>query len=57
MMLKPPLQVKILIHPSAAGIEDQAGKLQGFPFLQIMLNQNLPFRHNGQRNPGITISR
>src|SRR4051812_14928149 len=55
-MLQPPLQIEILLHPAATGIENQAGKLQGLPILQILIDQNLPLVREPLRNPGITIS-
>src|ERR1700675_4605349 len=56
MVLEPPFQVQILVHPSTAGIQYQAGKLQGLPILQILIDQNLPLRRKVRRNPGISIS-
>jgi len=57
MMFQPPLQIEILLHPSAAGIQNQAGKLQGLPILQILFDQNLPLLRKLRGNPGIPISR
>ena len=56
-MLEPPLQLQILLHPSAAGIQDQAGKLQGFPLLQILVDQLLPFLLVARRHPGVSVTR
>src|SRR5947207_12833217 len=55
VMFEPPLQVEILFHPSAAGIDDQAGKLQALPLLQILVNQNFPLLRESGRHPRITI--
>ena len=57
MIFKPALQIPVLVHPSSARIQYQAGKLQSFPFLQIFTDQYLPLRHVGRRNPGIAVTR
>src|SRR4051794_31498442 len=57
MMLEPPLQVQILVHPSAAGIQYPAGQLQGIPLLQILIDQLLPLQLMPWRHAGISIPR
>ena len=57
VMLEPPLQIEIFLHPSAAGIQNQAGKHQGLPIVQILLDQNLPLLGEPLGDPGISIAR
>src|SRR5690242_9757568 len=57
MMLEPPLQIEILVHPSAAGIQYQAGKLQRFPLLQVLVDQLLPLQLVTRRHPGVSVPR
>ena len=56
-MLQPPFQIEIFLHPSAAGVQHQAGKLQGLPIVQILFDQFFPFHHKLLRHLGISISR
>ena len=57
MVFEPLLQAEVFFHPSAAGVQYQAGELQGFPLLQIMIDQLLPLVLVAGRNPGISIPR
>jgi len=55
-ILEPPLQVQILVHPSAASVQNQAGKSQGFRIFQVLSNEFLPFELVPQGHAGISIS-
>ncbi len=52
VILKPALEIQVLVHPSAAGIQYQAGKLQGFPFLQIFARSVLSIPPLGPEERG-----
>src|SRR4051794_28594768 len=54
-MLEPPLEIEIFLHPAAAGVQNQAGELQAIPFLQVLLNEDLPLARKLHGHPGITI--
>src|ERR1035438_6535525 len=55
-LLEPPLQVQIVVHPSAASVQDQAGKSQGFRILQVLLDQFLPFELVPYGHTGVSVS-
>ena len=57
VMLEPPLEIEIFLHPSAAGIQNQAGKHQSLSIVQILLDQNLPLAGEPLGDPGISIAR
>ncbi len=55
MGFQPLLQIQILLHPTAAGVEYQDAKVQNLSFQQITFNELFPLERSVLGNPSVSV--
>src|SRR5260370_43060 len=55
MGFQPLLQIQILLHPTAAGVEYQDAKVQNLSFEQITFNELFPLERSVLGDPSVSV--